>query len=257
MKIKLVESAQPISKLENNIERNILPEFAKYGFNFSGVTPLKISEYIYVYRGSSNKDFVSLRLNTASKEIDVWNETNSDEYVGDLFAELLINGKRSSLGVISSRDPESVDAAMVEFNGEDYALPTKEDLESRKLIPPKSPDGKYKSMTKDEWIKEYKRLQDETDEIRNKITAMKDEVLKEVRASEEYKKLQEELKKAEEEHKDTYWQEYKINELEEKVVNEKLGNNDAYNSLQDELAQKADYVNNTFYKNIYPFNEIN
>ena len=256
MKIKLVESAQPISKLENNIERNILPEFAKYGFNFN-TSPLEVSDYIYNYRGNSKEDFVSLRLNTASKEIDVWNETNSDEYVGDLFAELTLNGNSIDLGVISSRDPESVDAAMVEFNRGDYALPTKEDLESRKLIPPKSPDGKYKSMTKDEWIKEYKRLQDETDEIRDKITAMKDEVLKEVRASEEYKKLQEDLIKAEKEHKDTYWQEQKINELEEKVVNEKLGNNDEYNSLQDELAQKANYVNNTFYKNIYPFNEIN
>lgn len=256
MKLRLVEAAQPISKLEYNIEKNILPTFNDAGFNF-GTNPLKINEYIYTYRGNSEIGFASLRLNTASKEIDVWNETNSDEYVGDLFATLTLDGEELPLGVISSKDPKSVKSALSEFNLNEYKLPSEEDIKREELIPPKEANEKYGAMTKEQWQAEYKKLQAETDEIRDKLRAMEDEVItKEFQTNEEYQKADKELADAMKiPNADTYWKEHKVNSIAQAAIERDLGSDPIYRDLNDKLKKKSADLN-TFYNKIYPLSTV-
>lgn len=256
MKIRLVEAAQPISKLEYNIEKNILPAFNKYGLSF-GTNPLKINDYIYKYRGDSEDGFATLKLNTASKEIDVWNETNSEDYVGDLFATITINGEDVPLGVISSKDPNSIDTAMTGVNLKDFALPTEDTIKKEELIPPKTDNEKYGAMTKDAWRKEYERLQAETDEIRNKLRAMEDKVItKEFQTNEEYQKADKELADAMKiPNADTYWKEHKVNSIAKAAIERDLGSDPIYRDLNDKLKKKSDDLI-TFYNKIYPLSTI-
>lgn len=160
MKLKFHESAQPIANLEYNIEKNILPQFAKYGLNFNS-KPTKINKYEYLYNGVSDGIFNQLNLSTTNINIDEWNSTNSDIYVADLFCKLTLNGKVEKLGPISSTNSDSIDYAMQDVNIKSSKISTDEDLENNKIIKPINNNSDLGVMTKAEWIKKYKELHDE------------------------------------------------------------------------------------------------
>ena len=211
MRIKLIEAARPISTLEYNINKNILPAFNKYGLEFN-IAPLKINDYVYSYRGNSTDGFATLRLNTANPEIDLWNDANADLYIGDLFAKLTLNGEEIDLGVISSKDPSSVEYIMNEINLADYDLPTEEKVKNERLIPAKMSNEKYNAMTNNEWIKVYRDLDKELEDLQSKI--------KNIESNTEDK--------------------------------DDLVLNDEYMALKDTFKTKYDYFHKVFLPNIFP-----
>lgn len=188
MKLKLIESAQPISKLESNIAKNILPAFLDLEIGLSA-KPTKLNTWGDVYTGTyfPTRKIAKLYLYTSANEIDIWNEENSDIFVADLYAILTVGLKKIPIGCISSRDPKSVEYVL---DNEDLDKEFKdlipkdknaEDIPSdTELIPPDREDSGYEPMTKDEWYKEKRRLNAELDEYyEKKDNPMTDEERKE------------------------------------------------------------------------------
>ena len=166
MRLKLFEGDQPISKLEYNIEKNILPAFKKYGLNFNS-TPTQINKYKNSYSGIGEGIISKLYLYTTNPIIDEWNEENSDIYVADLFGELTMNGTTELLGPLSSKNASSVDSAMQDINVADSKSMSKEKLDNAKIYEPKNKNaGGLEPMSKEEWIQLKQELETELREIK-------------------------------------------------------------------------------------------
>lgn len=257
MKLKLVESAQPIDKLENNIARNVLPVFRDIEIDFSS-KPTKLNMWGNVYLGTyfTNRKVAKLYLYTSAVEIDVWNEDNSDEFVADLFAILTIGLKKIPLGCISSKDPKSVEFVLdnadinkefieIQQGKEENPTPKEE-----KILAPKTLGMGYEPMSKEDWEKEYNRLQNETDVIREKLRSIENKVLdKELQTNEEYRRLKDEYEK-------TGNNEEKVHDMELNIIRKALQSNEEYNSLQKELQQKNRFIHTTFIQKIYPLMKV-
>ena len=175
MKIKLKEAAQPINKLDYNIENIVLPTFKQFGYEFNS-NPVKYTPYKNMYSGvyKDYKTTVRLYLYTTAPEIDLWNEENADEFTADLFAEIHIGLNKVPLGPISSKDPGSIGMQLDSAGLEDLTFGThrkeeqaKQEVKKEKsdLIPPKS-GREYKAMTEEQWNAEKKRLAEEIDKAR-------------------------------------------------------------------------------------------
>ena len=108
MKIKLVESAQPINKLDYNIQNIVLPTLAKYGFDLN-TTPSKLNPYEYVFTGYSKKygTYTKADMVTSNKELDIWNQMNED-FTADLYIKLYLGMDEVMRGPISSREPKTI-----------------------------------------------------------------------------------------------------------------------------------------------------
>lgn len=174
MKLKLLEAEQPISKLEYNIEKNLLPRFADYGINFQN-RPTRINKYKNSYNGIGNNLICQLFLSTTNDIIDEWNEENSDIYVADLYGELKMNGINEKLGALCSSNPASVDDAMTDINVEDNKILTAEKLDNAKIYEPKQNGVGLDPMTKEEWINLKKELEAELNEIQAQLQKAEDE----------------------------------------------------------------------------------
>lgn len=174
MKLKLSESAQPISKLEYNIKKNILPKLAEYGLKFSS-EPTQINKYKYLYNGVSNGLTNQLYLYTGNDDIDTWNETNSDMYVADLYGELKMNGETEILGPISSKDPSSIDEAMMSINIDKNKLASPKELEEVKIYKPKTGGSGLDPMSKADWVNLKNKLQSELNDIEAQLQKANEE----------------------------------------------------------------------------------
>ena len=179
MKIKLKEAAQPINKLDYNIENIVLPTFKQFGYDFNS-NPVKYTPYKNMYSGvyKDYKTTVRLYLYTTAPEIDLWNEENADEFTADLFAEIHIGLNKVPLGPISSRNPGSIGMQLDAAGLEDLTFGThrkeekpKEEVKKEKsdLIPPQSTGSGYKAMTAEQWNAEKKRLAEEVDKAREAV----------------------------------------------------------------------------------------
>ena len=160
MRLKLKESAQPISKLDYNIQNIVLPTINSYGFNFSSM-PLKLSNYEYTFKGTRSS-FDRLNLDTDNLEIDVWNDAADKSFTADLFATIILRGNKIILGPISSKDPDTIKSAIetddVISEIKDSKAPTKEVIKNKELIMPKSDNKEYGPMTKKEWENTLKKV---------------------------------------------------------------------------------------------------
>jgi len=174
MRLKLLEAEKPISKLEYNIEKNLIPRFADYGLSFQN-KPTQINKYKYLYNGVSDGMSNQLYLSTTNPEIDIWNEENADIYVADLYGELKMNGSIEQLGPLSSKKASSVDEAMKEINIENNKFMSPEALDSAKIYEPKQGGAGLDPMTKADWISLRKELEAELDEIRAQLQKAEDE----------------------------------------------------------------------------------
>jgi hypothetical protein len=174
MKIKLVEAEQPISKLDYNIQNILLPAFKEYGLNFNS-TPNRINAFVETYKGVSPtlNSFISLRLTSASKEIDLWNDASDegDLFTADLFGTLYVGAKAMPLGALSSKDPESVKMAIDGLDEPLGASKSKsaEEQKKQELIVPKNKNTNYKAMTREEWKAEKDKLEDELNKARKAV----------------------------------------------------------------------------------------
>ena len=158
MKLKLTESATPISKLQHNIENNILPEFDLYEFVFN-TSPTKPNAYKFIYNGSNvaYRCPARLELNTTNNEIEVFNSMEDKPYVGDLFATVYLNSTPVQLGVISSKDPSSVKYALKDVDFDEIIKPETK-VKEEKVIQAYTYDMEYPPRTAKEW-----------DELKNKF----------------------------------------------------------------------------------------
>lgn len=217
MRIRLVEAAQPIEKLKNNIITKIIPEFNKYGLGLE-TTPNEVDKYEYVFRGNSKKYGVTtkLRLFTTAPEIDIFNEENPDLFTADLFVVLRFDAETEELGCISSKDASSVDYAMENIDLTEYLQPTEEEIKKSELILPKADDSDLPAMTAEEWVATYKDLERDLDGLREQMK-----------------------------------------EIEEKITDpEELAVNEEYNKVKDEFGRARKYLFQTFPK-IYPEEKVN
>lgn len=164
MKLKLFEAEIPISKLEYNIEKNLIPRFANYGLSFQN-KPTQINKYKYLYNGVSEGMSNQLYLSTTNPEIDIWNKENPDIYVADLYGELKMNGSIEQLGPLSSKKASSVDEAMMSINIENNKFMSPEALDNAKIYEPKQGGTGLDPMTKAEWIQLKQELETELKEI--------------------------------------------------------------------------------------------
>ena len=215
MKLKLIEATQPIKKLDYNIEHIVLPKFKEYGFDFISL-PTKPNIYSYIFTGMDNnyKVKVALELNTTDSEIEVWNNENADLFIADLFATLTFNRREIQLGCISSKNPDSITYVMQYVDLDEYKPVTKEDMEEKRLIAPKTANSRFPAMTKKEWINVYKTLEKELDDLR-------------VAIDEEYS-------------------EEEINDLQS------MNFDDLPNGIYRDFQEKQKYFYRTFIPNIFP-----
>ena len=149
MKIKLVEAATPLIKLERNIHKNIIPAMESLGYNFNLARTLK-EKYIYTffgtYTGTDNlKIPFELILNTSSPRLD-------DPY--QMFATIKMGGHVYDLGSCDSKESKSF-KDLVTINIEN----PEEDLSKYNAkVYYTSKNGKEKH-TRDEWHKLFKQNQ--------------------------------------------------------------------------------------------------
>lgn len=199
MRIKLVEAAQPIDKLKNNIITKIIPEFNKYDLGLSE-TPDKLDDYEYIFRGVSKKYNVTTKLSliTTAPEIDLWNTENSDLYVADLFAQIRFDAEVEDIGCISSKDASSVDYAMEHIDLTEYLPTTEEEIKKEELIFPNRANTEFPAMTAEEWVNTYKDLERELDGLREQLREIEGKITDpdELAASNEYNKVKDEFSKA-------------------------------------------------------------
>ena len=173
MRIRLVESIQPINKLDYNIQTVVLPTFNKYGFKFK-YPPLKVNDYKYTfsYNDTSVQLAITLTLMTSHVMIEKYLSTDEDANV-DLYADMLINGKKVDIGLISSKDSDSVNWAIEDSNLKEvltsFVKPSKAQVNREKLIAPAIPTPDYKPMSKISWINEKQRIADAVDTAKRKL----------------------------------------------------------------------------------------
>ena len=156
MKLKLVESAKPISKLERNINNKLLPALEDMGYEIDLARTLK-EKFCHTYFGNYT-DYkgleipFELELNTTSPKID-------GNY--QMFATIKLGGESIPLGACDSNDARDfqdlIDASIpnptvysAEWNGD----------HSEEQIP--SQNGK-ESHTAAEWRKLFKDNQKKMD----------------------------------------------------------------------------------------------
>lgn len=173
MKIRLVESIQPISKLDYNIQTVVLPAFDKYGFKFK-YPPLKINDYKYTFSYNETSLQLAITLTLMTSHVMMEKYLNADEDANvDLYADMLINGKKVDIGLISSKDPESVNWAIEDSNLKEvltsFVKPKKAQIAKEKLIAPAIPTSDYKPMSKISWIKEKQRITNAVDTAKRKL----------------------------------------------------------------------------------------
>ena len=102
MKIRLIETAIPYSKVRKNVESIILPAISELGFTFSPYRTTNINAYETVYNGNytdlnNNSTPISLRVNTTHINRD-------DTFDEDIFLELDFAGHTYKLGGLNSKD---------------------------------------------------------------------------------------------------------------------------------------------------------
>ena len=168
MKVRLIEAATPISKLEYNIKKNILPALSMYNFNFLGM-PTKPNMYVYIYNGSNvtYRCPAKLELNTTNREIDIFNDMEDKPYVGDLFATIYLNSQKIDVGVISSKDSRSIEYALDDINFDNYIIknePPKDPAETT-LIPARDKSAEH---TAKEWLEIAKEKKEKLDDTQYK-----------------------------------------------------------------------------------------
>lgn len=147
MRIKLVEFATPMIKLERNVLKNIIPAMEELGYNFNLSRTLK-EKYIYTYFGTYTgtdnlKIPFELILNTSSPKLN-------EPY--QLFATIKMGGHVYDIGSCNSKDSsefqdliklniKNPEEDLSKYNAEKYYT---------------SKNGK-EQHTKDEWHRLFKQ----------------------------------------------------------------------------------------------------
>ena len=173
MRLRLKESAQPISKLDYNIQNVVLPTLAEYGFTFDS-KPAKLNQFEYVYTGYSKmyNTYTKLDMVTSNNEMNSFNEEGND-FTADLYMYLYLGIDEVARGPISSRSSATIKDLLdtADFDAEvDNAMPRSEEKkQSDRLYAPKSDTKEYTAMTKQEWEKELQRLLDEVNKANAEV----------------------------------------------------------------------------------------
>lgn len=93
MKIRLIETAIPYSKVRKNVESIILPAISELGFTFSPYRTTNINAYETVYNGNytdlnNNSTPISLRVNTTHINRDDTFDASSNVFIKPSLARL-------------------------------------------------------------------------------------------------------------------------------------------------------------------------
>ena len=93
MKIRLIETAIPYSKVRKNVESIILPAISELGFTFSPYRTTNINAYETVYNGNytdlnGNSTPISLRVNTTHINRDDTFDASSNVFIKPSLARL-------------------------------------------------------------------------------------------------------------------------------------------------------------------------
>lgn len=168
MRLRLVESAQPINKLDYNIQNVVLPAVNSFGCRFA-YPPNKLNSYKYYFKYfdkelDRNGYSLGLILNTSNILIDEWNNENSDLFVADLYMEIVIAGRTAKIGCIPSNDYNTIVQVIKDSDFSEVLtslLRTPDKNGDEELIPPKRPTDAYKTMTAKEWKFLRNRLYDD------------------------------------------------------------------------------------------------
>lgn len=143
MKIKLVETAKPISKIESNLSKYVFPVFARYGFTIKPSLLTKRNQYEYEYQGiykDAKREPLpfTITVNTTHKAID--------DYNMDIFLKLSLNGEIIELGACNSKSPEDVQS-LLSANANDI-INSMSDHSYEELLPSRKGDEEH---TRKEW----------------------------------------------------------------------------------------------------------